>query len=439
MTVYTTLGDALADPPSRTVGTLLSPADPFALKWSCQVLDPYEPGGLVWDVGHWDVDDWQGVGEWVELTGIVRGVQYQGGADQPGGDPVTGTSTLTVENYDGAVSPWATTGPFAPLGRTYLRVGALIRFGCTSNEVVYYCHFAGRIETMPESSESGADGWVDITLVDVGADLAAIDNPAAEVPVGAGDGPTARFATLTSDAEFAFPVDTTTYAPAIAAATTFQATDLGGNRLTEARLTAASCASRLVAAGGTLILAAPLSILSESDVWTLSNNPGVGDLPIPIDGVTPFADNQRILNVVTGGITGGLTVTVEDSESRGQYGPVSSNFGFPRTDFICNEEATLTAIVAGALGAHAWDEVGIATVALDADMSPLLWYAMNLMSGVTGLVLRPRLRIHWTHPSGQVLNLSVLFDGFNFGMVMAGDQAKWTGTISTSTANPGPS
>lgn len=430
--------------PDRTVGVLMSPSDPFALMLSVQLCSPVGAGGAGWDQGVWGAASWTppGPGRWVDVSDRARGLSWVRGADQPGGRPRVGTATLTLANVDGEVSPWATTGDFATT-ESWLRAGLYVRFGVTRHSTsltphdAYLPFFAGVIDSMDEDSDSFVDGWVTLALTETTATLAQYESLALASAVGGFDGFEDRLNRLLDDASWPFGTDLSLYSNPGA---TYQGTTLSGDRLTELYLTGDSVGKRILSnTRGQLAVADPFSGVglpgstgSGIAFTGFSNDPGA--LELPCANVKPYATIERVLNVVSASRVGGAVQTATNPASIALYGPVTTGYGFPRNDLIIVEDSVVLAVVTEAVSQHQFDGLGIASIDVDADMSADLWYVLAWLAtqGVEGA---GQFSVRWIHPSGNEFKFLASLDSFTFGITMEGDQAKWTGTLSTSQGN----
>lgn len=470
--------------PDRTVGAILSSLDVSGSLISCQVWAPYTVGGMIWGVTKWGAGTWQSAtgGRPVDVTDLLQGLSWTRGASSPGGKPETGTANVRLRNLDGAASPWATAGAFVAANRSWLRAGAYVRFGVNhlafsqqdTPHPGYKAFFTGRIESIAESTDSAADAWVTLNLVETVADWAAYQVPVFPFGLGFGDNLPDRVAHLlalmnngsgwpgqynswsssgtdqmTADAEIQarLSVSGSPFIP------TLQHTTLTTNFWQELQLAADSTGQVIFAdqsgAVGSRSTASVSHIddslldfhLKVGNTWytTFTNGaPGSRELPIPVDGVTPYSSTDRLLNSVTAQRVGGVAQTYKDLASIQYYQSeftTGLNSGFPRTDLTSSDDTTVAIIAKRASAAHAWDENGISAIQLDADMHPGLWLQM-VMLAYSGIERRQGFGIRWVHPSGNTFTEAVLLDGFTMGITMEGSQAKWTASLLTSAENP---
>lgn len=433
--------------PESSIGVLLSPDDPFGLLFSVHVCSPYDVNDKAWGVAQWGSTPWglAGAGRWIDVSDRVRGLSWSRGSDEPGGRPRVGTAAATFANTDGEVSPWATSGPFVN-GSSWIHAGMYVRFGVRRSAADvpdgasggWWPFFAGIVDTLEEGTEENADGWLTVNLVESLSYLASFQNLARVTPVFAGEGLDDFIQSITDDAKWPFGLDTSLSPDADAG--TFQGTTLEGPRIDEVYKVGDSCGARILSSStGALAITVQKSgttldaLQSGTSRGTFSNDPGPSDLPIEVDAVVPYASTERVINVVTAARAGGTAQTVRDERSIGQYGEVTSGYGFPRDDLVGNEDSVVLAVLREVLTDHSFDELGIASIDVDADMDPSLWIHLAALCSF-GLEARVAFTVRWTHPSGNVFEIPLVLDSFEFGLTMEGSQAKWTGTLSTSKA-----
>jgi hypothetical protein len=414
----------------RTWGTACSTIDTtYQVRFSVQVFDPFNGGGGVWSSGtdgnFWDVEQWSGDGRWEDNTSIVRGVDWQVGADQPGGRPRVGVGSIDLDNQTGAVSPWATSGAYTNGGVSWMRSGLLMRIGSTSSdgasEIFSRTMFTGLVEDIVEHAEQNVDAWIAVTLVEPISTLAT-HNGIEQGEQGGGEGIYARVDRLLSDALFPYGL----YAgdvPAFSEAATFTSTTLAGERLAELYLTADSAGVEFYGyADGGVILNNPLS---SAPPRTFSNAPTGGELPVA--SAQPYANNQRILNAVIGARVDGHEIEVQDGASVSKFGRVDTGNGWPRRDLICQSDTTVAAIVNDVLDFRAGGDTGIGSIVVDADMAP-----SSLYSHLSFMRLFEPTDIHYFHPSAIAASFTQASytEGMHHQVTKVGHQMKWICTIS---------
>lgn len=463
----------VAQPTPRSYGVLLSALDPWGLKVSVQIAfrnteqatwdSPSNTQG--WDESAWDDGDFA---IWVDVTDRVRGFSWGGGVDDPLSQPQVATATVTLANLDGEVSPWARTGPFtnpvgsAPIwdstpwdtetiasGASLIRAGTPVRFGVTraSGLPSYLPWFTGTIETTAESTDSNADAWVDLNLVDVAASLAAAGS--SNGTDGGGfltDGfPAAAILTgLLGDAKSPYALDslvTVDPSPLFNTAPC-NVPDATANRLQAAQQLCDSVNVTFYGTPGGLFGLVDKSlrdatILPESYALPalFSNNPDSLSVPIAVDAVTPYASTDRLLNSATGtrSVDGALPQTVTDAESVAQFDIQANALGWPRSDLLLQNDVDVLTLLSQVVDAQAGDFLGVSAIDVDADIRPAVLFpvlAVIAAFGMQGLTFT----LEWTHPSGEVFTIDLYVIGFSFGLTMEGEQAKLTGTLRTAKA-----
>lgn len=316
----------------RSYGVSMSPNDPWLslLSVQCATSDHTKTPGTA------------GFCIWNDVTAKVRGLEWDRGAQDPITQPEVGTATITFENTDGEMSPWATTGPFANPATSgpgseasLVRPGMPVRFGVTrinpsTSVEAWVPFFTGFIETVAEDTQDGVDGWVTVTLVDVASQLAAIGG--SQGTTGSGffvEGATlaGMAAGLVSDAaNNATDANSTTFPYVINTSLNpgdplqntapLQLPDPQLNRLVALQLIATSTHTLLIArAQGDLFVTDANSINAFAS--TFSNHPSGAELPAV--NVTPYSSTDRLLNTVAGdwfGSDGGLEPVIATSTTR---------------------------------------------------------------------------------------------------------------------------
>jgi len=461
--------DLFAQETPRDYGKLMSLLDPFAVKVSVQIAVRnateaiWDADGAAWDMAVWDDPDFA---TWEDVTDRVRGTEWDRGSTDPLLPAEVGTWNLTLDNADGLVSPWATSGPFtnpvngAPVwdstgwdetvpgsGASLFRPGTPVRLGATYRRVSgtdaggfgYFAFFSGVIETIEEDSEEGADSWVSVGLVDVSSALA--DAGSGGGTDGGGelvDGHTAdhMLSGLLSDAEWPYGGWTTA---GILGTDLFLNAPLAVPDATDNRLVAAQtiCASVDVAAiagaEGTLWFNA-LGYTVDTG-YTFSNDPAPGELPLPVDGVTPYSSTDRLLNVVTGTSTqtGAVPQTATDPVSVDIFRRRATALGWPRSDLMLKNDSDVLALVTRVVNRQANDFLGISGVSVDADMDPeRLFFVLSFLAA-KGLQPPRAFGVRWVHVSGDEWHVTVYLVGFGFSLTMEGEQAKFTADLRTGT------
>lgn len=334
------------------------------------------PTGDTWGRGTWKSARWAGSSglAWVPVTGRVRGWSLDRGSDTPGDRPRVATASITLDNVDGRLCPWAASPATGHVShRSYYAAGTLVRFGFKYGSR-WLPQFTGEVETWdPQMMERHADGSITITAVDLLARLGQID----EQPVaaqGAGEGVAARLARLL--AACSYPGDLSTI---VTRGATLRPTTLAGNRLNELYLTADSDAchlycdrygkitTRLAYAGGVATMwprpdgrdvalgtFAPVFVAGGSSHPTPTSEMTAAGyaVEVPYDPRTLSitGDRTTVVNDLSVGAVGGSTVTVSDGTSQSWY---QGRFPARRGDLICEDPGS--AVVASAMIAQlAW-------------------------------------------------------------------------------------
>lgn len=172
---------------------------------------------------------------WYPVTGRWTGVSIDRGSSDDSAN--VGTMTLTLENSDGAMSPWSTTFPNGARG--YAAPGTLVRvsYGFSPGAGTVLPVFTGVVESWTVSTDpiSGVSE-VTIVAVETVSQLAGINDLALVAPVGSGETTTQRIQRLLDAAgwPYGLAVDATVTNQA------HQSTLMAQDRLSECYLTATS-------------------------------------------------------------------------------------------------------------------------------------------------------------------------------------------------------
>lgn len=429
----TDLAARMLDDPTTLMGASLGPHASGGLRFVVQALNPDAGTDSEWDSALWDSGIWSAsVGNWVDISSYVRGITWKQGQGQPSGRAVVGTSTITLANRDGVVSPWATSGPFVGGGaRSWVRAGLIVRFGVIKTSTLaaglptlatFSPFFTGKVDTTDEGTSDNTDAWVTITLVETTVDLATA--PA--------DQPTESYRWLSETIYEALFASGWRYQTALTVPsedTLVADTTLSGGSTTERlQLLADGEHWDIVADGRGRVIVVQRRIASSDSGVTFSNQPAGAELPMTQD-TTPYSSAERVINEPTAARVNGGPVTLNDSASITQFGMITSLYGFPRNDLVLSADAAVTALIRRVLSLRAFDDLGIATINLDADMD-----AVNLPAVMTYIACRARegisFNVRWVHPSLNQFFEAVVVEGQEHSLTMQGGQAKWTSTLS---------
>lgn len=424
----------LSENPSSACGAPIAPHASGALRFIVQLLDPTAGADSVWGTALWGSSAWSSsVGAWRDVSSRVRGATWTNGTTSPDGKATVGTATVTLDNRDGAVSAWATSGDFVGTGSSsWVRTGLLVRFGVIKVSALavglpalddFSAFFTGKVEVPNEGTSENVDAWVDLELTETTADFA-VDGGSQNVNADRALSATI-FDAITASG---WPYQTSLMVPA--EDTTVPSTALiGGTSSSRLDLLVDGLYWDWLADGrGRIIIVRRR--LPESDAGlTFANAPAGSDVPVVEITTTSGVDN--ILNQVNAARINGPIITVEDDRSMLQFGTVTQRYGFPRDDLVLESDAEVTTLARRVLGLRAWDDLGVATIALDMDLDPV-----RLPAILTYLACRAReavsFNVTYTHPSGAVLADAFVVEGQTHNLAPVGEpgtQLKWTCTL----------
>lgn len=420
--------------------------------------------GATWDTDAWDDGTlvpgsfWQGAGQWVGISDRVRGLHWERGCESPLDRPRVGTATLTMDNQDGALSAWVVGGEFAtqegdPItpgdhvdGPIWIRPGTLVRFGAfvVGDDTTWLPFFTGRLAAQEEAVEQFVDGWVDLTINELTADLGGWNGELQSLR-GGGESLAARITRLLVDADWLG--DSTVDLDDVGDTATFQSTALAQNRLSELYLTGDSVGMRvLCGSDGQLRVTTPQPALDATldgprwdvDFWddavwlwyiTFSNYPE-GD-EIPIADAKPYSSTDRLVNTATAARAGGTELTVQDGPSKARYGVFDP--GGSRDDLIVQSDTTLLAMLRRLVLIGKDDFFGIESVSVDSNMAPTTLPSLLATLANQGLETMTPFTVRWVHPSGSVLTSEVYLSGTTHRITPTepGAAMQWTATLAT--------
>lgn len=418
-TPQSTLMTRLLQDPATTTGVPLKSGS--NLRLVIEMLSPASASAATWGHAHWGVDHWPDtVGAWVDITNRVRGLSWTQGVTQPGARCEVGTGTATLNNLDGQVSPWASTGPFTLSGQSFVRSGLILRWGViNTTTAIYSPFFTGKVESTPESVSENVDSWVDLNVVELTADLATVPPPE---NVASGRALSAVIGTVINDASWPYGLSYTAPDEDVDVCSALLADNSANERL---QLLTGGMHWDFCADGRGQILVFQRHLSSHAMVATFANKPTGAQLPMA--DAQPYSDISRVLNRVTGSVVGGVEITRNDSGSESRFGVITNGYGFPEDGLVLVDEDAVTALANRVLSLRAWDDHGIGSVNLDADMST------SLLSAMTDLACNARdgrpYGVVFTHPSGNVLTQTAVIEGQSHGITMMGTQVKWTATL----------
>jgi hypothetical protein len=438
--LLTDLAARLLDDPLSTDGVSVGPHAVGQLRLVVQALNPTSAtdsvyGTSVYGTGLYSV----GVGNWMDITSRVRGVTWNNGQPAPNKKMQVGVATLDLDNRDGLLSPWATSGPFVGnTTRSWMRAGLIIRWGVilvngagwTLPGLDFFsAFFTGKVETIVEKTSQWVDAWNTLTLTETTADLGA---------VSPNDQATSSTRPLSSTILEALIASGWKYQTSLQVPKedTFvgETTLSGGTSAARIDLLTDGMHWDFCANGrGQLEVVARHGADNEHTIQAciLSSVPSVGELPI-VD-VTTYSNIERVVNQIEAArVNAGVgdVVDEEDDRSMQQFGIISTGYGFPRSDLVLVDDTAVAFLLSRVIALRAWDDLGFDTVTLDADQDPV-----NMPAILTFIACRGRdgvlAMVEYQHPSGKLLQEVVAFESQTHSIVPEGGQMKWTCVLHT--------
>lgn len=426
-------------------GQVVGPRASGGLRLVVEALNPTAASDSVWGTALWGSGTWSSsVGGWVDISSRVRQVDWNTGQNAPNTKAVVGVATITLENLDGAASPWATSGAFVGNGTStsWLRTGCLVRFGVVATTSLaaglpalntYSAFFTGKLENTTEETDADqTDAWVVLTLTETTVDFGsttpndqkvsngrALSATVFESMVGAG---WSYQTALTVPGEDTLVPDTTLQGNTSAGRIDLLTDGLHWDWLADGR--------------GRLIIVKRHLSDTDSGIFFVNapTSPfGPAYTGLPAVAITTYSMVDRLLNQANGARVGGGPVIAEDTRSMARFSTIVNGYGFPRNDLILQTDAEVATLGQRVIALRAWDDLGIATVTLDLDQD-----SVNLPAALTYVACRARemitFTVVYTHPSGSVLTEAVVIDGQHHTITPVGapgTQLKWTATLST--------
>jgi hypothetical protein len=362
----TALAELLQEAPDPTHGIPLRHAALGETDWRyvVEALLPSQEGAVVGTavVGTTKVAAADPV--WVDLTDYVRGFDTTRGSDQFGNSPETGVAVITIASTGQQFASWNNSLDSFHGSGLLFRPGLVVRIGAISptllaegdhyigynDEDEYeYAHvgwcpiFTGIVESWPTANvANGADSYADVVLVETTAALAGTDEPP-----GATHGGTLlnhRISELLLRSGWPYGV-LETYAGGVIG-TTLTTSDLSGNRLAEARLSAFSVgfaffSDRTGAASVRVANSAQEGIDPHPRITDHFYPSGLTlgeDVDLDPDSVLVAADAFAVINATAWSTTGTTTIREhEDAASIARYGRRTSR----RSDLLTSSSSTL--------------------------------------------------------------------------------------------------
>lgn len=433
--------DLLTQAPPEGFGLPMADIDP-SRRLSVQVArkvvgasiwDSYN-SGPGWDDAVWDDPE---LLQWVDISPLVRGLEWTAGRDDPQAQPEAGTATIVLANLDGVASPWSQSGDLSePVDGSevvsLLRAGNHVRFGVLDS-ADWSPIFAGKIEAGVEDTVENVDGYVTVTAVDLLGVLSSYGTSLGHRAIP--DGASGTDIALAVLADISWPYDFANAAPH-AGDFALIAPDPNTNRLQALQLVAASCDGYLAASTSSLLF---LDEGTSNDVGlTVANDPDP-ETEGPYVDATPYASTDRLLNIVVGtaAIEGAEPQKAKDPLSIYRHGPAANALGWPRTDLLQVHDADVKTLVTAVVARQANDFIGFSSVDLDADQQPESLYAALTFLAANGIPGQLQLTVRKVHPSGITYNAVSKIVGLTSTITALGPSAetaaKWEMTLQLAT------
>lgn len=131
-------------------------------------------GSSLWDVDQWDSGTWQAGATFTDISDWVLGLDTSAGFSYEMDSYQTGRLSLTLDNTDGRFSPDNPSSPYRIGDSTTIGMLRPIRV-TASWQGFSWPLFYGRLEDWTERYQGTANATVEVTAVDVFADLAAVE------------------------------------------------------------------------------------------------------------------------------------------------------------------------------------------------------------------------------------------------------------------------
>lgn len=236
----------------------------------------------IWDVAIWDADLWGPDVTWTSVSDWVQDVAISRKFSRGQRTWSSGTITITLNNISGRFSV-DNTDPLAPYvvgGVSSIRPGVPIRVTVTYNGVTYPLFYGyviswGEVSTGKGARTGGA--YVTVTGGDEWNRLAKAKGFTVSPAVGAGDTYGARIVRILNAAGFTGSIN------ADIGYTTFQATDLSSDRVTELNNTARAEGGMIWAeADGSIVARDRYALLEDIRSASPQATFGDGDTDIPV-------------------------------------------------------------------------------------------------------------------------------------------------------------
>lgn len=276
MALVTTHSKRFQTPPNTAWGTPIG-ADDWRL-----VVEQLVGSGATWGAPtEWGAPTKWGTLTWQDITGSVRGIEWDRGASAAFGRPQIGEIRLELRNTTaGTFDPWQNYGRCRP--GTIIRAG--IRSATDSRASGWLPLWTGIVEDWPvehvaaRSSGYFADSFARVTLYETFSALSAMTKAAA-APVGAGQQVTARVNALLNNALWKYGL-LTLFPGGVEPAYTLLATDLAENRTKELYITADSAGAVIRSDATGALLLTTTDFNRQTRLFDFSTADfGFGDVP----------------------------------------------------------------------------------------------------------------------------------------------------------------
>lgn len=343
-------------------------------------------------------------------SGYTFSTGYSGSAGYNGGDTLgVGVKASATPAGESCTGTWGTNLNWVAL---------LVEFQAVAS---YSPFFTGKVEATPESVSANVDSWVDLTMVELRTDLGNVPPPETVV---SGRALTAVIWQVLADADWPYQLSYQAPDEDVDVCSALLQDTSANERL---QLVTDSLHWDVCTDGRGQILVFRRHLSDEDVAYTFANKPEDTAGSLPIVGAAPYTNVERVLNSVTGAVVGGVQVQRDDARSQARFGVITTGYGFPHDGLVLIDQTAVAALAERVLSLHAWDDRGIASVQLDADMDEALYGALtdiacNARDG------RPY-GVVWTHPAGGSLTEVVGVEGQSHGITMEGEQVKWTATL----------
>lgn len=292
----------------------------------------------LWDTALWDTGTWGSDIVWTDVTEYVMGFSTKSGRSQSVNQFETGTAQIVLRNTDARFSPWNLSGPYVTAGRTNIRPWRPVRISRTHATTVLGINakqyiFYGYMTAFNESYSNNALNTVTVSCVDELGRLARY-NGYAQTPQGAGETLRDRIDRILSNAGY-----TGIYYSPPRVSTTFQATTLAQNTLTELKLLADSEGGIFYALpyeSPYLVFLDRLALAEPSGVPipNLYDSSSSDPLAFKFTNMTQAYQGDLVATSAAIGRVGGTVQRYTDQSARALYGDLQ----YSRTDLITESD-----------------------------------------------------------------------------------------------------